>query len=434
MVEARTPVPSRRWEYLYRLLDFAGAAIVEHADVVRRREQARVTESPLLHNFAWEEREAAAPEALDVADRAARAWCELFDRWWATADAAGCRAFAFPDVYALGFFLGVLHCDDAVYFRGQRNAAWQLETKLSRVAREGAERLRESSERATAFQEQLRRDPSLRRYYDGGDPLSEHLVAAAQHYGFPTRFLDFTTEFEVAAYFAEGGSDDVAPAQETPPVPCGAIYAVPAAALPLESTRLVALPPGFQRPRLQRGVFLDVDPERIDLQSFEAAKYLFLHAPFPLRRSIGNLRWGKSPGLSEFYFPIRDPFAQLAGEDDDAALRKRWHSQWLRDTYDLCFFDRADQRMWANDHHLRLRCKCEPVLAVRSFEAFIQALEVEPSDIAQPRNSGMAFFLRCVAKALLHEGVTPVRMRQRIAALVEARDWLRELPERNAGA
>lgn len=418
-----SPLPSRRWEYLYRLLHFCGAEVVGNPEAMHRRVIAGVTDNPEHHNFAWEERAAAAPEAVNVAADAALAWCELFDEWHRGSDQESGSRYAFPDVYAVGFFVAILHCDDAVYFRGQRNADWSLVTSRTRASTGDGSDLRAKDEEAAVFMARLREDAEVRFYYDGAPPLSEHLVAAAQHYGFPTHFLDLTTEFEVAAYFAEGGSDDWQPIGGI-----GAIYAVNARSLPWESTRLVTLPPCFMRPRLQRGVFLFADPDRLDLPSFEAAKYRFHHAPFPLRRSIGNMRWGKCPGLSEFYFPVQDRFESwcpaTSGTATKEQLLKRYRDQWLRDTYDLCIHDRGPSLAWANDHHLRLRCRCEPVLAVRSAETMVDVLEQQRGEHTQPRNTGLVFFLQALTCAILHAGVTPAGMRGRIDKLVAKTPWL----------
>ncbi len=423
MTESALSVPTRRWEFLYRLLHFSGADIVENAEVIARRRAANVTNDPRQHGFAWEERSASAAEATAVAGEAAQAWCELFDQWQSSTAQNGGSSFLFPDVYAVGFFIAVLHCDDAVYYRGQRNAEWGLVTSRTRASTGDPAALRAREEAAAAFMSKLREDPEVRFFYGGAPPLSEHLVAAAQHYGFPTHYLDLTTEYEVAAYFAEGGSDDWQPSDDA-----GAIYAITAGSLPWESTRLVTLPPCFMRPRLQRGVFLYADPDALDLPSFEAAKYRFRHSPFPLRRSIGNMRWGKCPGLSEFYFPVQDKYESWcpspSGTATNEQLLKRYRDQWLRDTYDLCIHDRGQGLAWANDHHLRLRCRCEPVLAVRSAEAMIDVLDQQTGEHAQPRNSGLVFFIRALTRAILYDGVTPSGMRGRIHQLVQKTPWL----------
>lgn len=77
-----------------------------------------------------------------------------------------------------------------------------------------------------------------------------------------------------------------------------------------------------------------------------------------------------------------------------------------------------------NNHHLRLRCRCEPVLAVRSAEAMINVLDQQTGEHAQPRNSGLVFFLRALARAILYDGVTPSGMRDRIQQLVQKTLWL----------
>lgn len=79
-------------------------------------------------------------------------------------------------------------------FRGQ-SRDWPLQPSISRSTdRANAEaRLRE-------FASWVRRSQELQSLHDSDDAI----IATAQHYGIPTSFLDWTTDPEVAGYFASG--------------------------------------------------------------------------------------------------------------------------------------------------------------------------------------------------------------------------------------
>lgn len=84
-------------------------------------------------------------------------------------------------------------------FRGQRSAQWFLEPSAERLARRTGGQWLDIESRAL----------SLLRGYDGSDLLTkpdsdDHLgwLALLQHYGGPTRLLDFTHSADVAAFFA----------------------------------------------------------------------------------------------------------------------------------------------------------------------------------------------------------------------------------------
>jgi hypothetical protein len=88
-------------------------------------------------------------------------------------------------------------------FRGQAHADWQLNTSLERltltISAENAE-----TKMTTEFQRRA-------HHYPEAVPLPESVLdwlALMQHYGAPTRLLDFTRSPYVAAYFALEATDD----------------------------------------------------------------------------------------------------------------------------------------------------------------------------------------------------------------------------------
>ena len=91
--------------------------------------------------------------------------------------------------------------DDQWVFRGHENANWRLQTTLERqLAKYGI-----SIDHAPAYEQQILRDFLRKvRNYDVTFTPSDALQCASyiQHYGGPTRLMDWTYSFYVAAFFA----------------------------------------------------------------------------------------------------------------------------------------------------------------------------------------------------------------------------------------
>ena len=83
-------------------------------------------------------------------------------------------------------------------FRGQYDASWPLQTSLERAAKDHADWVIDfrSEERAILDFRNLTRLllPHVERHIDS--------LAAMQHYGVPTRLLDFSRSFFIALFFA----------------------------------------------------------------------------------------------------------------------------------------------------------------------------------------------------------------------------------------
>lgn len=96
-------------------------------------------------------------------------------------------------------------------FRGQSDAAWPLESTLVRSALQCGCALDHLNHREYWMQRQFERRAF--DYLDGQPPPSTKLdwLALMQHYGSPTRLLDFSHSFYVAAFFAmESAQGDAA--------------------------------------------------------------------------------------------------------------------------------------------------------------------------------------------------------------------------------
>ena len=87
-------------------------------------------------------------------------------------------------------------------FRGQEDASWDLETALYRSARQYGLEMKLLGNRETWILKQFQRRA---HHYIKDPPPAERKIewlALIQHYGGPTRLLDFTHSFYVATFFA----------------------------------------------------------------------------------------------------------------------------------------------------------------------------------------------------------------------------------------
>ena len=87
-------------------------------------------------------------------------------------------------------------------FRGQQDASWTLSTALERAGQQG----QETNFLLTQIENQITEEFQRRAHHFLSDaPPLENLIewlALIQHFGGPTRLLDFTNSFYVAAFFA----------------------------------------------------------------------------------------------------------------------------------------------------------------------------------------------------------------------------------------
>jgi hypothetical protein len=90
-------------------------------------------------------------------------------------------------------------------FRGQRDPAWNLESSLERASRRCGEPI-DQFER-TIVREFQRHAHTLVKHVPKDTNGFVEWLALMQHHGAPTRFLDFTTSFWIALYFAYEDSD-----------------------------------------------------------------------------------------------------------------------------------------------------------------------------------------------------------------------------------
>jgi hypothetical protein len=94
----------------------------------------------------------------------------------------------------LNSLLDKLEAEGFDCFRGQAHC-WPVRASLFRIAEDKREA---AEERAAQFMAWAHEHPRLQRYFES----PEEIVGIAQHYGFPTPFVDLTTSRDVALYFA----------------------------------------------------------------------------------------------------------------------------------------------------------------------------------------------------------------------------------------
>ena len=116
------------------------------------------------------------------------------------APALKCRLSSVGDIVKV---LSLLPSDSWVY-RGQYDAKWRLQTSLERKYGANSVSSKQEMRAMVNFRNQARMCLNL------GDSFVDTL-AAMQHYGVPTRMLDFTRSFFIAMYFAFAGNDTKQP-------------------------------------------------------------------------------------------------------------------------------------------------------------------------------------------------------------------------------
>jgi hypothetical protein len=130
-------------------------------------------------------------------------------------------------------------------YRGHRSVNWRLTSKLERNAPRGAlNGLYEEEQRALVEFRARRLEMAPEPMPADDDPMS--WFALMQHYGEPTRFVDFTESMAVAAYFALVHERGVDPAEDA------AIWAVNTGILGRMLQQQLAFPDG-------RSITLDDD-------------------------------------------------------------------------------------------------------------------------------------------------------------------------------
>lgn len=102
-------------------------------------------------------------------------------------------------------FDGVPAARGRYYFRGQGSDAWPLMSSFDRWYKTGAQKVLGKKEAAERFLSLFRDEASRLTPDPGLSSNPEQVLGLAQHYGVPTRLLDWTETPYVAAFFAFSG-------------------------------------------------------------------------------------------------------------------------------------------------------------------------------------------------------------------------------------
>ena len=284
------------------MADIAWAPLGRLDSVAERRSQALDRFGAVVLRPRASEAERIAPRVRTAVDLVAAEWCSLFDQW-NDVDSQ----FTFADGFAALFFMRLLWLNQPIVLRGHFDATWSLETSLARARRRlPPSELSQFLTSSDAFLAELQDLTFLREAYPSGIP-PKHATAIKQHYGFPTEYLDCTMNYDVALFFAEGGSD-YAPDQPAPDL--GRVYAFPSFAI-ARRAEIVTLSPRIMRPSVQRATFITALGVE-DLAYLSQFSLVYRHQDVPGWNGLGGICFGAPAGMSRYLFPANDPVEQLA--------------------------------------------------------------------------------------------------------------------------
>jgi hypothetical protein len=287
---------------MYRVADIAWPKLGRLDSVAERRALALNRLGAIVLRPRANEAERITSRVQSALDLAAAEWCSLFDLW----NQAGGQ-FTFVDGFAALFFIRLLWLGQPLVLRGHFNARWALETSLVRAKRSlSSSDLSEVLSNADAFLAELQNLTVLRDAYPSGLP-PKHATAIKQHYGFPTEYIDCTLNYDVALFFAEGGTD-YAPKNAAPEL--GRIYAFPPFAI-TQRSEIVTLSPRIMRPSVQRATFITTF-EGEDISHLSQFSFAYRHQDLPIWSGLSGIGFGAPAGLGRYLFPANDPVEQLA--------------------------------------------------------------------------------------------------------------------------
>jgi len=125
----------------------------------------------------------------------------------------------FPDIFSAVWYMESAFQPGTI-FRGQLRAAWGLECTLLRPSGRRVLDLAELMRRVSMTEHFLVEARAREDELFDTEMDEDSLVAIAQHFGFPTPLLDFTSSLRVAAFFATLGAETLKPDES----PIGVIF------------------------------------------------------------------------------------------------------------------------------------------------------------------------------------------------------------------
>lgn len=293
--------PARDWEVAFRVAEIAWPIICDCSDVEKRRHAYRggakidvavPAQSKLVFDRNW-----------DVFSGQLREmWLQTYDAWEKRQD-----DYLFEDGYHLLFFLKLLWCEDTLFLRGHPDDEWEISSTLMRERQNEDFDENLNRQKITEFIEVSLKAENGVTSATAFDLSEPHKQAIAQHYGFPTEYVDFTTNFEVALFFAEGCEKKIDKQRSI-----AAIFAVPPKLLGDNFFPLV-LPDTILRPSLQHGAFLRVRDET-ECDALTGFKFRFVRRSWPICSSIGSQGFATSKSLNDYMFPKNDVLQRISDE------------------------------------------------------------------------------------------------------------------------
>lgn len=192
--------------------------------------------------------------------------------------------------------LGVAN-SERIVFRGQKRTSWPLISSIDRlkVDDDAFSRARMEYLFLIAILKNLSIDLTLFMRGKGTSlklmlPIGAY-IPVAQHYGVPTSLLDFTADPSVAVYFASRDSKDI-------PNQTASVYCYAASSLMAidGAVNIRFAPPFFQRPYLQKGIFVEHSESCLDFKNVVQPDF---EIRFPIRKDNAEFRVIRSNGEVE---------------------------------------------------------------------------------------------------------------------------------------
>lgn len=226
-------------------------------------------------------------------------WNDLIDSLQSTG--------TFENIYSLLFFLEIVSVGRKLLYRGQVNDGWELVSSLQRYKGKGNSDLNRLDELKKTFIDHVHNLPDRRHFV----LVESEAEALCQHYGFPTDYIDFTWDANIAGFFALGGwrryryYEDIQNKY-------GAIWAIDVQGDMSEALEIITLPSQIMRPTLQKGEFVNFNSLRAVQNQLKISKFTFAHEENLWISDLYDMSPSDNISLVYYLMPHRDPIEEIA--------------------------------------------------------------------------------------------------------------------------